>query len=79
MDLDEFLWRQKISQKDFAAKIYQTECQVSSYVNRRRTPSLRIAIKIYEATKGIVDYKEMLNKKEQKIFNQKKSSKILTN
>jgi DNA-binding XRE family transcriptional regulator len=60
MDLDEYLWRNKIRQKDFCKKIQIQAHTLSLLVRKKHTPRLSIAINIHTVTKGQVEFKELL-------------------
>lgn len=64
MDLDEYLWRNKITRKDFAKKIGMTPHSLSSIVAGKVSAKLYTAINIVEATKGEVSYKDLLRKED---------------
>lgn len=60
MDLDEYLWRNKILKKDFAEKVGMTPHALSSIVARKVSAKLHTAINIVEATEGQVTYRDLL-------------------
>jgi transcriptional regulator with XRE-family HTH domain len=63
--LDHYLWKNRISQKDFAAKIGTTTGSICNYINNKYAPSLLAALKIHYATSckvslaSLLPYKEM--------------------
>jgi transcriptional regulator with XRE-family HTH domain len=60
MTLDEYLWKNKVSQRDFAALIDSSDSMVSWLRNGGRRPSVELAQKIEKATKGVVPAVELL-------------------
>lgn len=60
MTLDEYLWKNKVSQRDFAALIDSSDSMVSWLRNGGRRPSIELAQKVEKATKGHVTAIEML-------------------
>lgn len=60
MDLDEYLWRNKISRTDFAAKVEISRSHLQQILSRKRNPSINLAKKIEEITKGKVTKEESL-------------------
>ena len=60
MDLDEYLWRNKIKQKDFCKKVQIRPHTLSLLVQKKHTTKLYIAINIHKATNGQVTYEELL-------------------
>jgi plasmid maintenance system antidote protein VapI len=64
MELDYYLFKNKMKIKDFAEKIGIFPHNVSRIVNRKVTPHLVIAIKIHKATDGLVSYEEMVGEKD---------------
>ena len=68
MDLDEYLWRNKIKQKDFCEKIKIRAHTLSLLVRKIHTPRLYIAVNIVHATKGEVSYKELLREEDRELI-----------
>lgn len=66
MDLDEYLWRLKMSQGDFGELVGLSQRTVSLLVNKKVTPCLETAIAIFDATSGEVDYKDLVKKPKNK-------------
>lgn len=60
MDLDEYLFRKKISQTDFALKLGVSRNHLGEIIRGRRTPSVKLAKKIEELTKGEVTREEAM-------------------
>ena len=60
MDLYEYLWRNKITQKDFAKRIGIEPHNFGKLVAKKTLPKLITAIKICEATSNKVSYKDFL-------------------
>ena len=60
MELDYYLFKNKMTRKKFAEGIGIRPNHLSNIVNRKRTPSLPIAVRIHEATKQEVSFKEMI-------------------
>lgn len=66
MTLDEYLWKNKVSQRDFAALINSSDSMVSWLRNGGRRPSIELAQKIEKATKGHVPAVELLGLEQKK-------------
>lgn len=62
MDLREYLFKHRISVKDFAEKIEYARTHVSQIVHGKRKPGKRLAKAIEMATEGEVTVKELLEK-----------------
>ena len=60
MDLDEFLWREKETGRNFSIRVGCTEQTVLKVKNRKGSPKLALALKIVEATGGKVTIQELL-------------------
>ncbi len=60
MELDYYLWRNKISQNAFAKKLHISLSTLSQVVCRKNSPSLLTAVKIVKATNGVVTYEDLL-------------------
>jgi DNA-binding transcriptional regulator YdaS (Cro superfamily) len=60
MKLDEYLFRSKISKKDFALKIGVSREHIHAMISGKRQPSPKLAKKIQDATKGEVTKEELL-------------------
>ena len=60
MDLDFYLWKLKISQRELSARTGISTTRLNAFVKKLSTPSLVSAIKIHEATDGKVGYKDMI-------------------
>lgn len=60
MDLDEYLWKNKIRGTKFAKLMDANPNQVSMYVHKKQTPSLLMAAKIVHASEGKISYEELL-------------------
>lgn len=60
MDLDEYLWRNKISRTDFAVQIKISRSHLQQILSRKRNPSVKLAKKIEEITDGKVTKEEVL-------------------
>lgn len=63
MDLETYLWKNRIELKDFATKVGCHYSYISMIANNKRTPSLKLARKIEEVTNGQVKAKTMIKKK----------------
>jgi len=61
MDLDYYLWKNKIKFKDFARKLGIDPSHVSKLVQKKTTPSLIVAMKIHEESKGKIPFEEMIS------------------
>ena len=73
MDLDEYLWTNKIKNKDFAKLINISPEGLSTIKRKKRTPSLATALLIYELSSGKVELKSLLTGNE--LINFKKISR----
>lgn len=60
MELDYYLFKNKIKHKDFAQIIGIMPHRLSVLIHKKASPNLVTAIKIHEATQGKVSYKEMV-------------------
>ena len=60
MDLDEYLFRQKISQIDFANELGISQNHLGEILRGRRSSSVKPAKKIEESTKGEVTKEEAM-------------------
>lgn len=69
MQLDHYLFFNKISQKDFAQKTGVLVHTISLIVNKKQGPSLVTALRIYYATNKQVTFSDMLMPKDLAIFN----------
>ena len=68
MDLDTYLWKNRISQKSFSDKINVLPSTLHHWIKMRITPSLKYAIKIVEASNNEVTYRDLLCPKEKAEF-----------
>ncbi len=64
MELDYFLFKNKIKHKDFAKKIGVQPHHLSALVHKKVNPNLITAIKIHDCSDGQVSYKEMVRLKD---------------
>ena len=64
MQLDEYLWKNKIKQKDFAPLIGLAPHSLSMIVQKKVSPKLYVAINIISKTEGKVTYAELLREKD---------------
>ncbi len=62
MDLREYLFKKRISIKDFADTLGYSRTHLSLIVNDRASPSKRLALAIEKITKGEVTANELLAK-----------------
>ena len=60
MDLDEYLFRKKISQTDFASELGISRSHLGEILRGRRSPSVKLAKKIEEVAKGAVTKQEAM-------------------
>lgn len=60
MDLDEYLFRKKISQTDFASELEISRNHLGEILRGRRSPSVKLAKKIEQSTKGEVTKEEAM-------------------
>lgn len=70
MDLDEYLWRNRIKQWKFAQKLGIMPHSLSRIVQKKVSPKLYVAVKIVEATDGQVTYRELLRPEDEKLMNE---------
>lgn len=68
MELDYYLWKRKIRHKKFAENIGIATHTLSKLVNKKTSPTLATALKIYFETKGEVSLLEMLKPDEREIL-----------
>lgn len=68
MELDYYLWKNKIVHRDFAKKCGLAPHTISSIVNKKRSPHLLTALKIHFETNGIVSLYELLIPEEREII-----------
>ena len=61
MDIDEYLWRNKITRTDFAKKAQIHRGQLSSYIHKKRTPTIEIASRIVHASGYQIKYVDLMN------------------
>lgn len=64
MELDYYLWKNKIKKKKFAERLDIAPHTLSLIVNKKTCPTLFTALKIYFETKGKVSFFEMLRSEE---------------
>lgn len=64
MDIDEYLWRNRRTVRDFAIKLGITENSVLKYKHKRGAPKLLIALKIVKESNGQITIEELLPPKE---------------
>lgn len=62
MDLDEYLWRNRITVRDFSIKVGCTENTLLKIKHRRGSPGLLIALKIVKCSDGQIALEELLSK-----------------
>lgn len=72
MDLAEYLFKKKIKRKDFAKIVGCTEAALSYICKRERTPNLLLAVRIVMASKGEVNFHELLTEEQEKKLGLKK-------
>ena len=68
MELDYYLWKNKIVHRDFAKKCGLAPHTISSIVNKKRSPHLLTALKIHFEANGIVSLYELLIPEEREII-----------
>lgn len=73
MELDYYLWKNKIKNKDFAKRCGIAPPTLSVIVHKKRSPLLLTAIKINAETKGQVSLYELLTEEDRKIIDEKYS------
>lgn len=64
VDLDYYLWRNKIQVKDFAKKINISTSQLSNIRHKKITPNLKTAMRIRQESNNEIPYDEMLATKD---------------
>lgn len=64
MDLDEYLWKTKTKMKDLARKTGYSTASIYLIRNRKNTPNLMNALRLYDATDGMVTLEEMVRKED---------------
>lgn len=60
MDLDEYLFRKRVSQTDFAKELWISRNHLGEILRGRRSPSVKLAKKIEELTKNEVTKEETM-------------------
>lgn len=60
MDLDEYLFRKRISQTQFANELGVSRTHLGEILRGRRSPSVKLSKKIEELTKGEVTKEEAM-------------------
>ncbi len=60
MELDYYLFKHKISQRDFAVKAKVDPRRLCLYVHKKANPSLLTAVRISKATDGKVTPEELI-------------------
>jgi DNA-binding XRE family transcriptional regulator len=71
MELDYYLWKNKLSHKSFAKKVGIAPHSLSVIVNKKRTPLLTNAIKIHYETAGAVSLYELMTLEDREEINKK--------
>ena len=61
MDLREYLFRKRLSIKEFGEMVYCSRTYISNIVHKKRTPSIRLAKSIEKVTNGEVTAESLLN------------------
>lgn len=64
MDLDEYLWKTRTTQLQFAQKLGVYPHTINRICQKKTSPKLLMAIRIVEATEGQVTYKDLLRKED---------------
>ena len=64
MDLDEYLWRNKITQKRFAEIIGMNHNTLCGLIHKKITPTLINALNIVKVTNGDVDIETLVKLKD---------------
>jgi len=60
MDLEQYLWEERLTYHSFSKMIYVSQPTVAAIARREHSPGLLIGTKIVEITKGKVTYEDML-------------------
>lgn len=68
MELDYYLWKKKILHKDFAKNVGIATHTLSVLVNKKSSPTLFTALKIYFETEGAVSLFELLKPEDREIL-----------
>lgn len=68
MDLDEYLWRKKKTLTDLANDIGCARETLSVYKQRKSTPNLFLALKIYYASGKEISLEKLLSTKNEEEF-----------
>lgn len=71
MELDYYLWKNKLSHKSFAKKVGIAPHSLSVIVNKKRTPLLTTAIKIHYEAGGAVSLYELMTLEDRKEVDKK--------
>ena len=71
VELDFYLWRNKIRHSDFAKQVGISANTLSMIVNKKRPLNLATAIKIHLETKGAVSLYNLLLPEEKEVVNKK--------
>lgn len=69
MDLDEYMWRNKITNRKFGLRIGTHAQHVSTIKRKVITPSLMLAAKIIEASDGKVEMFDLMSDRDRKKYN----------
>ncbi len=68
MDLEMYLWHQRITAKVLAEKLQLTPCTLSNIRNGRFSPTILNARKIIYFADGLIKLEDLLSKKDHNIF-----------
>lgn len=68
MDLDEYIWRKKITSKDIAKKIDTTPMSIKNIKYREHSPGLFTALKLFYESNGEIPLEKILSKKHEEQY-----------
>lgn len=60
MDIDEFLWKERMTLRQLAKHVGTSEVTLGSLKRKERAPSLPIAYKLHMFSKGKIGYNDLL-------------------
>jgi transcriptional regulator with XRE-family HTH domain len=68
MDIKTFLYIKNLTQAEFAKAVGISPYALCNYIAKRRTPTLDIATRIFQASHGMITFKDLNFKKPKKAF-----------
>jgi len=69
MNLREYMFKHRITQRSFAKRLGITHVYLSNITNKKYTPSVKLATRIEEVTKGEVSFVEAIKGNEPYVKN----------